>query len=189
MQTNTNDSNAKDKIEDWYEANMTSYTNRIEDTIYCNDRSMNNTNGWNANGGDLNEDMYYGGYLRAAYNGTATPSVSCINKNDSFTWKNSNGNQKLRYPVGMITSDEMILAGGKVGYASSFYLTTGQNYWSLSPYYFNNGNACEFGVGSSGDVGYYYVYLSFGLRPVVSLRPGTPVVSGTGTAADPYVIE
>ena len=107
MQTNTNDSNAKDKIEDWYEANMTSYTNRIEDTIYCNDRSMNNTNGWNANGGDLNEYLYYGGFLRAPHNGTTTPSVSCINKNDSFTWKNSNGNQKLRYPVGMITSDEM----------------------------------------------------------------------------------
>ena len=190
MQTNTNDSNAKDKIEDWYEANMTSYTNRIEDTIYCNDRSMNNTNGWNANGGDLNEYLNYGGYLTAPYNGTATPSVSCINKNDSFTWKNSKGNQKLRYPVGMITSDEMILAGGKVGYASSFYLTTGQNYWSLSPDRFSSsGSANEFVVDLSGDVCGFNVSGSYGLRPVVSLRPGTPVVSGDGTVATPYVIE
>ena len=189
MQTNTNDSNAKNKIEDWYEANMTSYTNRIEDTIYCNDRSMNNTNGWNANGGDLNEDLYYGGYLRASSNGTATPSVSCINKNDSFTWKNSNGNQKLRYPVGMITSDEMILAGGNVEYGSSFYLTTGQYYWSLSPYgFYNDGYAYEFYVNDGGYVNSGVVYYSRGLRPVVSLRPGTPVVSGDGTITSPYLI-
>ena len=190
MQTNTNDSNAKDKIEDWYEANMTSYTNRIEDTIYCNDRSMNNTNGWNANGGELYEYLDYGGHLRAPYNGTATPSVSCINKNDSFTWNNSNGNQKLRYPVGMITIDEILLAGGKEGYSSSFYLTTGQNYWSLSPYYFRSDFAFEFALDSSGGVynGQCYVDNSYGLRPAISLKPGMPVISGTGTVEDPYVI-
>ena len=189
MQTNTNDSNAKDKIEDWYEANMTSYTNRIEDTIYCNDRSMNNTNGWNANGGDFNEYLNYGGYLRAPYNGTATPSVSCINKNDSFTWKNSNGNQKLRYPVGMITSDEMILAGGLVGTQNTtFYLNNGSSYWSLSPYYFYSASAHEFLV-YSGNVNSDYVGNSYGLRPVVSLKPGTPVVKGSGTVDDPFIIE
>ena len=30
---------------------------------------------------------------------------------------------------------------------------------------------------------------SYGLRPVVSLKPGTPVVRGSGTVEDPYVIE
>ncbi len=191
MQTNTNDSNAKDKIEDWYEANMTSYTNRIEDTIYCNDRSMNNTNGWNASGGDLNEHLHYGGCSRAPYNGTATPSVSCINKNDSFTWNNSNGNQKLRYPVGMITSDEMILAGGKVGYASSFYLTTGQDYWSMSPGAFGDVYDYYFFVSSSGYVeNGVDVYNSYGLRPVVSLKLGTEFEKGgDGSTINPYVVK
>ena len=73
--------------------------------------------------------------------------------------------------------------------ASSFYLTTGQNYWSLSPYYFSNYDAGEFGVNYSGDVyGGDVVGGSIGLRPVVSLRPGTPVVSGDGTVVDPYII-
>ena len=30
---------------------------------------------------------------------------------------------------------------------------------------------------------------SIGLRPVISLKPGMPIASGTGTATDPYVIE
>ena len=194
MHVNTNDSNAKEKIEDWYEENMTSYANKIDDVIYCNDRSMNNTNIWNSNGeGYSNEDLYYGGYLRAPYNGTATPSLSCINKNDTFIWKNSNGNEKLRYPVGMVTIDEAILAGGKVGYGTSYYLKSGQNYWTMSPYTFssNNKNAVVFYIGSEGilnygnsGVGHYY-----GLRPVISLKPGQLITKGSGTAVDPYVIE
>ena len=185
MQTNTNDSNAKDKIETWYASNMTSYTNKIEDTIYCNDRSMaTQTNGWVANGGGI---LYYAPHGRAYT--TYSPSLSCTNKNDAFTWKNGNGNQKLEYPVGMITSDEVMLAGGKGSNASTYYLTTGSYYWSLSPYDFNMSNAYEFYVGNNGSLySYQDTVFTHGLRPVISLKPGTPVVSGTGTVLDPYVI-
>ena len=145
------------------------------------------TNGWVANGGSLSNYLNYAPYVRAYT--TYIPSLSCTNKNDAFTWKNGNGNQKLEYPVGMITSDEIMLAGGKGGYSGTFYLTTGSYYWSLSPYNFYNGYAGGFSVGTNGYLGAFNVNGTYGLRPVVSLKPGTPVVSGDGTVATPYVIE
>jgi hypothetical protein len=196
MQTNTTNSNAKDKIETWYASNLTSYTSKIEDTIYCNDRSMNTLgdnqsyidNGWNANGGNLrNYYLYYSPYGRAFI--VNSPSLSCANKNDAFTWKNGDGNQKLQYPVGMITSDEVILAGGQGQSNGTYYLNSGNYYWSLSPYRIYNGNAYGFLVNDNGTLDYSNVNISYGLRPVVSLKPGIPVVSGTGTAINPYVIE
>ena len=179
MQKNTTDSNAKEKIENWYEANMTSYTNRIEDTIYCNNRSVNNTN-----------DFDFGNYSRLYNRTTATPILSCSNKNDSFTLKNSNGNMKLRYPVGMITADEIVLAGGKLGADNSFfYLKTGQNYWSMSPNSFGFYNASVFIDYYLGHLSADYVDISNGLRPMITIKPGQLITKGTGTVTDPYVIE
>ena len=198
MRTNTINSNAKDKIEMWYANNMTGYTGKIEDTIYCNDRSMNTegsnqsyiNNGWIANGGSTSNQLYYSPYGRAYF--TRIPSLSCSNKNDSFTWKSGRGNQKLEYPVGMITADEVMLAGSSgqssnaTNHLMTSYLVNGSSYWTLSPFNFINHKIYQFNVTSKitgMDVDY-----EEGLRPVISLKHGTPVVSGTGTESDPYVI-
>ena len=197
MQTNTNDSNAKDKIDTWYLANMTSYTNKLEDTIWCNDRSVgdNNNNGWIANGGDLSTYLYYGARERSNYaSNTSTvknqPSLACTNKNDRFTVSNADGNGALTYPVAMLTNDEIVLAGGLEGTTyASFYLNNGSIYWSMSPYSFSYAYAYGFNVFSYGYLGGNRVGNYYGLRPAVSLKPGMPVVKGTGTASDPFVIE
>ena len=194
MQTNTNDSIAKDKIETWYGNQMNTVTNKLEDTIWCNDRSFgdNNNNGWIANGGDLSTWLHYGASERSdSAQNTSTvknqPSLACANKNDRFTWKNSRGNGALDYPVGMLTEDEMVLAGGVAGKGSYSYLSSGSYYWSLSPNYLVNSSPRGFNWGNSGING-DYVNSPYGLRPAVSLKHGTPVVSGTGSVDDPYVI-
>ena len=194
MQTNTNDSNAKEEIDTWYASNLAAYTNKLEDTIWCNDRSVgdNNNNGWIANGGDLNTYLYYGAYQRSNYaSNTSTvkngPSLACTNKNDAFTVSNGNGNQKLIYPVALLTEDEMVLAGGLAGSSSTFYLNNGNYYWSLSPIGFSVTSADEFRV-SSGNLYNSTVDGANGLRPAVSLKPGTPVISGDGTVTSPYII-
>ena len=194
MNTNTNDSNAKDKIETWYGSQMNTVTGKLEDTIWCNDRSFGdgNNNGLIASGGDLSTYLYYGASERSNYaQSTSTvknqPSLVCANKNDRFTWKNSEGNGALDYPVGMLTEDEMVLAGGVAGKGSYSYLSSGSYYWSLSPYY-SNSHAFEFYWGYSY-IHYSRVDTAYGLRPSVSLKPGTPVVRGSGTVSDPYVIE
>ena len=50
MQTNTTSSNAKTQIDTWYGSNMTGVTNKLEDTIWCNDRSIGRYNGWSSTG-------------------------------------------------------------------------------------------------------------------------------------------
>ena len=193
MNINATDSNAKEKIESWYENNLVDYTSKIEDTIYCNDRSMSNLNGFNPNDGILDISVNYGGYLRSPnYQATASPILSCPNKNDSFTWKNESGNRKLKYPIGIITVDELIIAGGRNGNPSSFYLNTGSYYWSMSPMNYDD-NANVFSISDIGNLNNfnlnnYFVTASHGLRPVISIKQGQLITSGTGTVINPYVI-
>ena len=47
-------SNIKELIDNWYQENLNSFSNFIEDTIYCNDRSIIDLGGWNPNGGNTN---------------------------------------------------------------------------------------------------------------------------------------
>ena len=185
-ETYTHDSDIKTTIDNWYETNMTSYTSQLEDTVFCNDRSYT-TSG---------STLFFGAYTRLHTN--KTPTLKCQNTKDKFTINTSNGNGALTYPVGLITADEMVYAGGKYYSSSSdanssFYLYpgyTGSYFWALSPYYIDYSTAYEFGLESDG-----YVYFattgvtSRGVRPSVSLQPGIAMtVGGSGTAAEPFVI-
>ena len=187
MFTNTTDSKIKTTIDNWYKANMTSYTNKLEDTVWCNDRTL-------TSGPLLSKDTSStSSSLFAAYGrnmSTFKPSISCTNTRDSFTVDSSNGNGKLTYPVGLLTADEYTLAGsGNKGYSTDAYLHTGQYQWSLSPYGFNRNNAIEFSLYSSGRLDNGYVYNTRGVRPSVSLKPGTYATGGDGSFSTPYIVE
>ena len=181
---NQTDSTIKTTIDNWYSNNMTAYTEYLEDTVWCNDRSIYQLNSWD-------KDYSGTGYLLfGPYGKNATSpyvsDLSCPSLADSFTVSNENGNGKLTYPVALLTADEATLGGlGYNGYSSSSYLNTGQYWWSLSPYNFYNSFAYEFYVYSTGlncsSVGYTY-----GVRPSVSLAPGILVSRGTGTSENPY---
>ena len=83
-------------------------------------------------------------------------------------------------------------AGGTADTSNNtYYLYTNNNYRSLSPYRFNDLNAYENFVSSSGDISYNVVSEGVcGLRPVVSLTSTSAVVSsGDGTSTNPYVIQ
>ncbi len=195
MQTNTNNSNAKDKIDTWYASNMTEVTSKLEDTIWCNDRSMGNgnNNGWIANEGDLSTYLYYGATQRSNYASNSStvknrPSLVCANKNDAFTVNNGVGNQALTYPVALLTEDEMVLAGGLGETSSSTFYLKVNYYWSLSPSGLYSTYSRMFDVTSSGTIETRDVNITDGLRPSVSLKPGTPVIRGDGTSTSPFII-
>lgn len=189
MRVNTTDSVAKNKIETWYSNNMNSFTNKLEDTIYCNDRSISNLGAWNPNGDS--GSLTFGSLQRVYIN--HTPSVGCSNKNDSFTWRNGNGNKKLQHPVGLITADEILLAGGgNRGMNERYYLYTGENFWTMSPSQFNSTTANVFtqvNVGVLANNRVEDTAYSMGLRPVISIKPGTIVTGGNGTVNNPFAIE
>ena len=177
-ETNENPSTIKTAIDTWYQTNMIDYTKYLEDTVWCNDRSVYKTEGVN---------IHYGAYGRNVE--TYSPSIECPNENDKFTVSSEVGNGKLTYPVALLTADEATLAGnGYNGFSNKSYLYTGQWYWLLTPNYFYSSYAYGFSVNSSGDLNDYTVNSTGGVRPSVSLAPGTMVSDGNGTANFPFEV-
>ena len=194
LDNNTNNSKIKTVIDNWYSTNMTGYTTKLEDTVWCNDRSIYSKNGWDPNGGvttigDELSFLIFSGTSRGGAFDVPSPSLACSRDIDKFTTNASNGNGKLDYPVGLLTVDEIMLAGGKGGTSNnSYYLYTGGYYWAGSPNSFLNVNALEFRVGSDGDLDAVSVdYSAPGVRPSVSLASGTEM-TGSGTVDDPYQV-
>ena len=183
--TNKNNSTIKGVIDTWYQNNLSSYSGYLADEVFCNDRTLASTSTYSSS-----NNFDYAGWERLYTN--KTPQLTCPNlARDGFTTTTSSiGNKALTYPIGLITADEVSLAGGVIGTSnSSYYLNTGQWYWALSAHYWYGGNAYEFYVYSDGYLYNNNVGNSDGARPVVSLRTSTLVTSGTGTETDPYVIE
>ena len=176
----------------WYYTNIDQkgYSDYIEDTVWCNDQSIYQLNGWDPNGGSTTSSLLFGSYGRAY--STYTPSLTCSRDIDKFTVGTDTGNGALDYPVGLLTADEVMLAGGKLGTDNStYYLYTGEYYWLSAPYYFDDYSAYGFLVHSSGRLyGYNVNNSALGVRPSISLKPGFKLTgSGDGTVNNPYIVE
>ena len=204
---NTNNSAIKTYIDNWYNQNFDeSATNKLEDTVFCNDRSTKaydaNTigNTFYSSHGSLGygkKATFYGAAHRASnYSNKPNPSLVCQNQNDKFTVDSKNGNGKLTNPVGLITLDEVVLAGFNTKYSNTSdyrdttnYLYTNCNYWTFSPIVQDYGSRADVGrVVSTGYVDTGSVSAALGVRPVVSLISST-LVTGSGTTTDPYVVK
>ena len=172
---NTKDSTIKAYIDSWYESNLASYEDRLEDTVFCNDRGILNLNGWNPNGGDTTQYLQFKNYS------TSNQSLVCTNETDRFSMSNSKA--KLKHPIGLLSVPELSLAG----YGSSHYFNNGQYVWLASPFYFYINIASVRGVYASG-WGFDSVINSGGVRPSVSLKPNTYFSSGDGSFTKPFVI-
>ena len=185
---NTNNSTIKTVIDEWYSQNMTEYTEKLEDTVWCNDRSVVQDGSFSGTGVGK-EQTRYGPGNRLFVN--KTPSLACVNENDRFTVSEENGNGELEYPVALLTADEIAYAGAVwIQENSSYYLCNNVWWLSLSPDYFNGNCANALFVSSAGDLNYSNVDVTNGVRPSISLKPGVKVQSGTdGTRENPYVIE
>ena len=178
---NKNDSTMKAYIDSWYKENMTSYTDKLEDTVFCNDRTITSKNGWNPNGGSTTAILQFKNY-------NTNYSLACTNETDRFSV--SNNKAKLTYPVGLLSAPEVLLAYRNASY-TTYYLKSGKNYWLASPENFNSvlGGAVGRLVYSSGSRDGSDVNSASGVRPAVSLKPGTEYTTGDGSYTNPYVIE
>ena len=189
LDNNTNNSKIKEYIDNWYSTNMTSYTNKLEDTVWCNDRSIYSKGGWDSNGGDTTSYLYFSAHKRA-WMKLRNPSLTCSRNIDKFTTNTNNGNGNLTYPVGLLTADEIMLAGGNGEDSNnSYYLYTENAYWVGSPYDFIFETMNEFYVRSDGKLVGYDAKTIYGVRPCISLASGTEISSGNGTVNSPYVVD
>ena len=194
---NSTPSTIKTTIENWYagttlETDIATKKLVSQDQIFCNDRSASSTQtaAWTSTGADY----YYGAYgrLSGRLSSKREPILTCPEESDKFTSKESSiGNGALTYPGGLITADEVAMAGGKSGSNDeniSYYLYTKQEYWMASPGNFRSGgNAFELFVHFSGALYYGSVNINFGARPVVSLSSKAKL-SGSGRYNDVYTV-
>ena len=194
-------SDIKTFLDNWY-VNYTDLNKtgtKIIDQIYCNDRTASTSDvaysptnyttltSWHS----LGIDYFYGATGRIVTDNN--PMLTCAVDSDRFTVNkiNGKGNSALTYPIGLITVDEVAMAGGKFDSSnenSSYYLYTNQSYWLGSPNAFPGQSAREFIVRSSGNLGSVYsdyVYSAYGVRGVVSLSPESKLL-GSGTYDDVY---
>ena len=194
-------SDIKTYLDNWY-ANYTDLNKtgtKITDQIYCNDRTASTSGGaysttnyttlpsWNS----TERRYYYGAFGRLYI--SKSPVLTCPTESDRFTSKQSSiGNKTLEYPVGLITADEVAMAGGVQGSDntnSSYYLYTNLYYWLGSPYSFDSdpSYAFEFYVESPGFLVLDGVNYTHGARPVVSLSSKAKLL-GNGTYSKPYTV-
>ncbi len=204
----------KTELDTWYANNLQSYDKYISKTaIYCNDRSSQT--GWASSG-----TMYYNGYTKFYTNKTSSsgnhPSFKCgvdgtgkensdstgaEGTKDKFSVsKASGGNGALTKPIGLMTADEVIFAGGlfTTNNDSAYYYrnasggsSTGSNtWWTMSPCYFSS-SAYVFIVRGSSSAGQLLGTIGNAsngvVRPVISLK-GCVTLEGSGTADNPYKV-
>ena len=189
---NTNKSTILTNLEAWYEKNnLKNYEKVIADTVWCNDKTNvtdTSYDPWSItpNGlGYAKNVTYYGATKRlvgtSGSAGGTGPSLKC------------NGElSKINSKVGLITADELALAG--YAYAKNNTTTylqenaTDTYWWSLSPNAFVGGRADVWDVcGSDGIFGDYFVNDTYGVRPSISLK-STTNVTGNGTSDSPFII-
>ncbi len=217
--TNEYDSTIKDVLEAWWNITNLGENSNIEkidiDTGFCNDREptssnhsgyYNKTYGENSAGYAAVDRVWESG--KDSYNTLEQrPTLKCgtdtSREYDLFTGKYAEkiiangkkieGNKRLDYPVGLITMDEVIYAGGFAGQNNKeYWLCTGYSYWTMSPSYFlGTGYAQVFFVTSNGYLfGNGGVHLTdHGVRPVINLKADMElVITADGTSNSPYII-
>ena len=181
--SNTTNSTIKTKLDSWYDTNIVNTGNEqyIADAIYCNDRSVSSGTGI----GTTNTT-----YAAKTRRDNGTPTLKCANNNDKFTKSTAIGNGKLTKMIGLITSDEVIYAGGKSGTDNNeYYLYSGKSYWTMAPYWYASGYARVLIVNNYGYLSLYNVNGTAhgAVRPVVSLKSDA-ISRGSGTAASPFLV-
>ena len=195
---NINDSTLKTVLDNWYQTNIVDkgHSDKVStEAGFCNDRKTQSgvISGYGTTGYGTNATTYAPlGRLMSngRYKSRQTPSLKCSQiGNDMFTVSGSSkGNHKLTYPIGLITSDEVVLAGGFAGSSNnSYYLYTGEYYWTMSPSRFDGSLAGVFLVRSDGGFGYYNVNSTRGVRPVINLKADI-TITGEGTSSNPYKV-
>ena len=211
---NTNASKILTNLNKWSTNVLSKQANfkdsQLADTIWCNDKSVVTDTTFNPDSYTLGTNYGYGtntNYYSATKRlvqasswsaGGTGPSLICPNDNNGgklskYTVSDTTyGNGNLDKKIGLLTADELALAGYayKLQNSTTYLQENAKDtyWWSLSPFYFSGSNANVWGV--DGFDGYFvddYVYDTVAVRPSISLK-STTNVSGNGTSENPYKI-
>ena len=193
---NSIDSSIKLYLENWYRNNLkTTYGKYIADGIFCNDKEITKKYySWDDEAGYVestkdNFDFlkYSFGSKNRLYNGIPSPNLICARADDKYSVNTDIGNGLLNEPVGLLTADEAFLAINANHYKEQ-YLLTGDVFWTMSPFQYDDGGLSVYGVYSDGMITSWPVDLENSIRPVINLRADV-LFEGNGSFETPYVIK
>ena len=200
---NVKDSNIKIKVDEWYENNLKdNFSKYLTDALFCNDKSVLDPNSVGFN--DI-ATKYSPSYRITSAN-LVTPTLKCAEnfsvKSSRLTTTTDSINDvsldaKLKYPIGLMSADEVFFAGGaRVIKNTNFYLVDSNissNWWLMTTYIKPNakGNVINYIFDVSNNlIKATYVYNQVAkIRPVVNLRNDVLFVDGNGTYDNMYKIK
>ena len=191
---NGTDSFIKKEVDTWYKNTLGSsiYDSKVIGGRFCSDSSGYK----NASEYDVSEAMF--GDLTNVYMyssmgdrlanfqknspGNNAPTLSCTATEETY-----GGSYRLK--AGLITADELTLAGESSYVVGNGYLNPGESdywYWSMTPAYFDGGDALVWY--ELDRLGNDYVDDGFAVRPVINVTTENGFTSGDGAASSPYTI-
>ncbi len=181
----------KRSVDNWYIDNLfTSYSSIMADSVFCNNRKPTTT------GDTIGVSNVRTDYVSMSRINTANilGLLKCEQEQDRFSLSEYAGGyntqfNSLKYPVGIPTVADILLAGGSTtGDNTGYYMYFGNNYWTMTPAKFDSG-AYVYYVSNTGKILYNLTSTSMNIRPVVSLKNDVIVQKGNGKQNTPYVIE
>lgn len=164
--------NITNYLYDWYNNTIVNQglDAYVADNGFCNDAS-NYVNYYHT---------YFSGYTRLITN--KAPTLTCPQTNVDF---GGTYTQK----VGLITADEVALAGGVFNTENTlYYLNNGEAFYTGTPIEYHSYQAFLGAVNHSGTLTEAWPNSWLGVRPVILLNPSI-TVSGNGTINDPYTLD
>ena len=158
---NYENSFVKPIVDNWYKANLSTYSSVIKPSLFCLDDNYQTVSSSD------NEDKiyYFGSYIRIGKETNEyTPKFNC---NSEYT---------KEYNIGLISGDEVAFAGGIFSTNNkNYYLYNSlisNKWWTLSPSYFDSSvGKVEMMIvdGSFGKLDSININESIGIRPVITL--------------------
>ena len=184
---NGTDSFIKKEVDTWYKNTLgsSSYDSKVLGGRFCSDSSgYKPASEYGFSGMDFNVFASYDRLFQSATNYAKpnAPVLNCPSTSEIY-----GGSYRLK--AGLITADELVLAGENPGVTTDSYLSPGKSrieYWSMTPAVFSVGNAlvwAELEFLNTGAVGSHSA-----VRPVINVTTDNGFTSGDGTVFSPYVI-
>ena len=192
---NGTDSFIKKEVDTWYKNTLgsSSYDSKVVGGRFCSDSSgYKNASEYDileAMFGDLTNVYMYSSMGDRLANfmknspGNNEPTLKCPDTEETY-----GGSYRLK--AGLITADELTLAGESSYVVGNSYLNPGESdywYWSMTPADFFNGFADVWGEIDFLD--YDRVGRNNAVRPVINVATENGFTSGDGTSENPYIIQ
>ena len=187
---NGTDSFIKKEVDTWYKNALgnTIYDSKVIGGRFCSDSSGYKPGSEYGFSGMDGTGFIFASYDRlgqafASYAKPNNPTLKCPSTSESY-----GGSYRLK--AGLITADELTLAGESFYVVGNSYLNPGEsemNYWSMTPAASSYGAAivwAEAEIIANCNVAIFAIML----RPVINVTTENGFTSGDGTAENPYVL-